>query len=89
MLKKEILMKDEETMDLEYDLLCDFIKFRHDHNLTQDKMSKDSGVMREVIAAIETRRRSPQVVTLIKLLKPYGYTIGIKKIEEGEINESR
>ena len=80
MLKKEILEQDQETMDLEYELICDFIKLRHELGLTQQQMADEAGVIR--IAVLETRKKTPQITTLIKLLKPFGYTIGIKKIEK-------
>ncbi len=86
MLKKEILELDKETMDLEFRLICDFIKLRHELGLTQQQMAEESGTLREIIAVLETRKKTPQITTLIKLLKPFGYTIGIKKIEE-EIDE--
>ncbi len=40
MLKKEILEQDKETMDLEYELICDFIKLRHELGLTQQQMTE-------------------------------------------------
>ena len=82
MLKKEILEKDKETIDLEYNLICDFIKLRHNLGLTQQQMADEAGVIRELISILETRKKTPQITTLIKLLKPFGYTIGIKKINE-------
>lgn len=88
MLKKEVLEKDKETMDLEYELICDFIKLRHELGLTQKQMADEVGVVRELIAVLETRKKTPQVTTLIKLLKPFGYTLSITKIKEVK-NESR
>ena len=87
MLKKEILEQDQETMDLEYELICDFIKLRHELGLTQQQMADEAGVIRELIAVLETRKKTPQITTLIKLLKPFGYTIRIKKIEKDDKNE--
>ena len=82
MLKKEILEQDKETMELEYELICDFIKLRHELGLTQQQMADEAGIL-------ETRKKTPQITTLIKLLKPFGYTIGIKKIEKEDNDESR
>ena len=82
MLKKELLEQDKETIDLEYNLICDFIKLRHELGLTQQQMADEAGVVRELIAILETRKKTPQITTLIKLLKPFGYTIGIKKIKK-------
>jgi len=89
MLRKEILEEDKETMELEYELICDFIKLRHELGLTQQQMADEVGTIREIIAILETRRKTPQVTTLIKLLRPFGYTIGIKKIEKDDADESR
>ena len=87
MLKKELLKQDKETMELEYELICDFIKLRHELGLTQQQMADEAGVIREVISILETRRKTPQITTLIKLLKPFGYTIGIKKINKENYDE--
>ena len=87
MLKRELLKQDKETMELEYELICDFIKLRHELGLTQQQMADEAGVIRELIAILETRRKTPQITTLIKLLKPFGYTIGIKKINKENNDE--
>ena len=87
MLKKELLKQDKETMDLEYELICDFIKLRHELGLTQQQMADEAGVIMELIAILEARRKTPQITTLIKLLKPFGYTIGIKKINKENYDE--
>ena len=69
-------------MDLEYKLVCDFIKLRSDLGLSQQQMSNECGVIREMIAVIENRKKHPQINTLIKILAPLGYTLSITKIEE-------
>ena len=74
-------MKKELT-HLEQDFISDFIKLRKDNNLTQQKLSDLSGVIRETIARIEAGITSPQISTLIKILKPLGYTVKIEKIEK-------
>ena len=78
---KEI--KDEKRIiDLEYNLICDFIKLRNELGLTQQEMANETGVIREMIAVIETRKKHPQINTLIKILEPFGYTLSITKIKE-------
>ena len=82
-------IKDEKRlMDLEYNLICDFIKLRNELGLSQQKMANESGVVREMIAVIENRKKHPQINTLIKILEPFGYTLSITKIKEDE-NEGR
>jgi len=50
-------------------------------------MADTSGVVREMIAVIENRKKHPQINTLIKILEPFGYTLSIIKIKEGKNNE--
>lgn len=79
-----INMKNEKRqVELEYNLICDFIKLRNELGLSQRQMSDESGVIREMIAVIENRKKHPQINTLIKILEPFGYTLSITKIKEG------
>lgn len=70
------------VMDLEYKLICDFIKLRNELGLSQQRMALESGVVREMIAVIENQKKHPQINTLIKILQPFGYTLEITKIKE-------
>ena len=69
-------------MELEYNLICEFIKLRNDLGISQQQMANVSGVVREMIAVIENRKKHPQINTLIKILEPFGYTLSITKIRE-------
>ena len=80
--------EEKRIVDLEYNLICDFIKLRNELGLTQKEMGKASNTIREIIAVIETRKKHPQINTLIKILEPFGYTLAITKIKE-ENDESR
>lgn len=73
---------EKKIMDLEYNLICDFIKLRHELGLSQQKMANECGVIREMIAVIENQTKHPQINTLIKILEPFGYTLSITKIKE-------
>lgn len=82
-------IKDEKRlMDLEYNLICDFIKLRNELGLSQQKMADEVGIVREMIAVIENRKKHPQINTLIKILAPFGYTLSITEIKE-KTDESR
>ena len=74
--------QEEKIMNLEYKLICDFIKLRNELGLSQQKMAEESGVVREMIAVIENRKKHPQINTLIKILEPFGYTLKIGKIDK-------
>lgn len=74
--------KEKNLIELEYNLICDFIKLRNELGLSQQKMADECGVIREMIAVIENRKKHPQINTLIKILEPFGYTLSITKIKE-------
>ena len=76
------MKKEKVLMDLEYEFICDFVKLRKDQGLTQQSLAELSGVLREQIAKIENGLNSPQLNSLIKILEPIGYTVGIVKIDE-------
>ena len=84
-MKKESLeefeTREKILSELEYNLVCDFLKLRKDNGLTQQEFADMSGTVRETIAKIETQVMSPQINTLIKILEPLGYTIKIAKIK--------
>ncbi len=73
-----------DVMDLEYNLICDFIKLRNEMGLTQKQMAEEAHVVREMIAVIENRKKHPQINTLIKILRPFGYTLSITKIDKNK-----
>ena len=76
------LYDEKKVIELEYRLICDLIKLRKNNGLTQQEMANAAGVVREIIAVIETRKKHPQINTLIKILEPLGYTLSITKIKE-------
>lgn len=85
MMKK--IIDEKKILDLEYNLICDFIKLRSELGLSQQKMAEESGVIREMIAVIENRKKHPQINTLIKILEPFGYTLSITKIKENNYDK--
>ena len=77
------VIEEKKIIDLEYNLICDFIRLRNELGLTQKEMGEASNTVREIIAVIETRKKHPQINTLIKILEPFGYTLSITKIKGG------
>lgn len=78
----KVMKSEKKIQELEYNLICDFIKLRNELGLTQKQMGEASNTIREIIAVIETRKKHPQINTLIKILEPFGYTLSITKIKE-------
>ena len=61
------IKEEKRIVDLEYNLICDFIKLRNELGLSQQKMADEVGIVREMIAVIENRKKHPQINTLIKI----------------------
>lgn len=74
--------EEKDVIELEYNLICDFIKLRKKLGLTQKQMAEEAHTVREMIAVIENGTKHPQINTLIKILKPVGYTLSITKIKK-------
>lgn len=79
---EEYSEQEQTLMELEYEFVKDFIRLRKDSHLSQQKMADNANVIRETIARIENCMTSPQINTIIKILKPLGYTIKIVKIND-------
>ena len=69
--------QEKIEMELERDIIKATIEARKKANLTQRELSQKSGIIQPSIAKIERFARSPQAITLIKLLYPMGYTIKV------------
>lgn len=88
-LEKElnITPEQEAEIQLEMDLIEATIEARKKSNLSQRELSKKTGIKQPAIARIESRSRSPQATTLIKLLYPMGYTIRVVPLKKKKIKK--
>ena len=75
--KLKFTPEEEAEIQLEEDLIEATIEARKRNNLSQRELSIKTGIKQPSIARIESRSRSPQASTLIKLLYPMGYTIRV------------
>lgn len=57
------LLEDKRIMELEYNLICEFIKLRNELDFPSRKIANISDVVREMIAVIENRKKHPQIIT--------------------------
>lgn len=76
--------EEEEEMKLEMELIKTTIDVRKKANLTQQELSELTGIIQPSIAKIENFVRTPQYTTLMRLLRPMGYTIKVVPINEKE-----
>ena len=75
-MKNEIILFENQDVKLEVNIKDETVW------LTQKQMADEAHVVREMISVIENRTKHPQINTLIKILKPFGYTLSITKIEK-------
>ena len=80
--KKEIFTPEEiDASRIRVALMGELTKARLEKGMTQQELEEKSGVRQPVIARMESGKTSPQVDTLIKLLRPLGMTIAIVPLQ--------
>ena len=86
--KVERFVKNEtQVNELQYNLIKDFVLIRKNANLTQEELAAKTDIIRTTVARIEAGMNSPQVITLLKLLEPLGYTLKIVPLEKKKNNK--
>lgn len=78
----DITEEQEKEIQLEMDIIKATIEARKKCNLSQRELSQKAGIKQPAIARIESRKRSPQVSTLLKMLYPMGYTLKVVPIKK-------
>ena len=69
---KEIINKfkdEKDVMELEYNLICDFIKLRNKLGLTQKQMADEAHVVREMIAVIENQTKNHLIQFILQKIE--------------------
>ncbi len=69
--------EDFDEIELEKQIIRATIEARKKSNLTQQELSEMSGIIQPSIAKIENFARTPQYTTLMRLLRPMGYTLKV------------
>jgi len=71
--------EEEEMISLEKSLINAIVEAREESGLTQKQLSELCGIKQPVIARLESAIHSPQINSIIKILKPLGYTLAVVK----------
>lgn len=81
--RKELFTPEEiAESDLRVALIGELIKARREKGLSQKKLEELSGVKQPIIARMEKGTTSPQIDTVLKLLRPLGKTLAIVPLDE-------
>lgn len=83
-LEKDFTQEDLDEIELEKQIIKATIEARKKANLTQQELSELTGIIQPSIAKIENFVRTPQYTTLMRLLRPMGYTIKVVPLKEHE-----
>lgn len=93
--KKELKTKTEEEVkhdeylrDLEREVIRQVVEARKSQHLSQRVVGERAGIIRETVAKIENNLNSPQINTLIKLLEPIGFTLGVIPLVKEDTEEN-
>lgn len=73
--------EEEEIINLEKTLITAVVEAREQSGLTQKQLSELCGIKQPVIARLENAIHSPQINSMIRILKPLGYTLAVVKEE--------
>ena len=76
--------EEEEEIQLEMDIIKATIEARKKQKLSQEELSKKTGLKQPSIARIENGKISPTTNTLIKILYPMGYTLKVVPLDKIE-----
>jgi predicted transcriptional regulator len=78
--------EEEEMINLEKALIAAVVDAREASGLTQKQLSELCGVKQPVIARLESAAHSPQINSIIKILKPLGYNLAVVKEQQATMN---
>lgn len=84
---EEEIKRDERLKELEREVIRQIVVARKSQHLSQRVVGERAGIIRETVAKIENNLNSPQINTLIRLLEPIGYTLGVVPLEQKEEEE--
>lgn len=81
---EEDIKRDERLKELEKEVIRQIVVARKSQHLSQRVVGERAGIIRETVAKIENNLNSPQINTLIRLLEPIGFTLGVVPLEQKE-----
>ena len=73
----QLTPEEEAVISIEKALIAAVVEAREQSNLTQKQLSQKCGLSQPVIARFESGTHSPQLNSMIRILKPLGYTLEV------------
>lgn len=76
-------VKDEKfLLEQEYHIIGELVRIREMQRMSQKSLSEMVEMSQPSLARLESKRISPGIDTMLKLLAPLGYTLDVVPIEE-------
>ena len=80
----DITPEEEAEIQFEMELIKATVEARKKSHLSQEELSKKTGLKQSAIARVESGIHSPSTSTLIKILHPMGYTLRVMPIKKSK-----
>ncbi len=77
--------EEEDMVALEKSLINAVVEAREEKGLTQKQLSELCGIKQPVIARLESAAHSPQINSMLRILKPLGYTLAVVKDDAAHV----
>lgn len=85
--EQELIAKEKLIVELEDNLIEEFILLRKDKKITQKELAEQSRMIRATVNRVERCLTSPTIGTMLKLLEPLGYTLKIVPLKKEPNNK--
>ena len=81
-LVKEYVKNERFLLEQEYYIISELVRIREVQRMSQKKLSEMVEMSQPSLARLESKRISPGIDTMLKLLAPLGYTLDVVPIKE-------
>ena len=78
----EYVKNEGKLLEQEYHIISELVRIREEQKMSQKKLSEMVEMSQPSLARLESKRISPGIDTMLKLLAPLGYTLDVVPVRE-------
>lgn len=78
----EYVENEKFLLEQEYHIISELVRIRGVQNMSQKRLSEMVEMSQPSLARLESKRISPGIDTMLKLLAPLGYTLEVVPMRE-------
>ena len=79
---EEYVKNEKFLLEQEYHIISELVRIRGELSMSQKRLSELVEMSQPSLARLESKRISPGIDTMLKLLAPLGYTLEVVPISE-------